>query len=670
MLMDHLDEWFPYKNYRPNQRQMLEAVATGAKMGGIVMIDAPTGSGKSSAVAALLSERGNRKVIIAVRTISQLTTFIRELSLIKKKKPSLKFSFLVGKSNLCPLGGEGDVYRRCEGVKGLTNSLMRERAEQGSLVPSSDPVIKKQVARIDRDHPMICPYFINSRIYMKVDGGALKMVPSQPLRSKADRVMLPGVQPQQVTELCGEICPYETMMFAAQKAEVIVLNYYHLFDDMVREQLYQTIGVEPSDVLLLIDEAHNCGEILQEVQSVRLEEPSLEQASHELLHLKRTIKGVEAVHHLIPRIKEYMQGLKSSLETEDWFDPGIFERIILKGSLYQSLSDIVEELMTISERIRESNIRAGEFKETAIERLTAFMFRLEQSASDSSYLTVYKKEDDAIILEVRNIDPGTKMRDLCDSHYSCSMISGTLSPVNSYKKYYFGEANVTLCSLPNSFPEDNRRIICARDITTSFSKRQDSGNTRNIVDYIKVFTTLPGNLAVYFPSYQILDQYAARVVSGITKKQVFIEPKDAKDANIALNEFMGLPARNKSGVIFAVCGGKWSEGLDYRGDMLSGAIVIGLPLAPFNRPRRMIIDYFRHKFGEEGEFICYTLPAINRAQQALGRVIRTPEDRGILVFGEKRFLEPKVVRGLPAWIREEMIECELPEFKEMISKWK
>ncbi len=203
-----------------------------------------------------------------------------------------------------------------------------------------------------------------------------------------------------------------------------------------------------------------------------------------------------------------------------------------------------------------------------------------------------------------------------------------------------------------------------------FHSGRIKANTQKIVDYIREFTMLPGNLAVYFPSYQILDQYAAKVVPGILKKKVFIEPKDAKDANIALKEFMALPSMKKSGVIFAVCGGKWSEGLDYRGDMLSGALVIGLPLAPFNRPRRMIIDYFRHKFGEEGEFICYTLPAINRAQQALGRVIRTPDDRGVLVFGEKRFLEPKVARGLPAWIRDELIECEFPEFRGMVSHWK
>lgn len=125
---------------------------------------------------------------------------------------------------------------------------------------------------------------------------------------------------------------------------------------------------------------------------------------------------------------------------------------------------------------------------------------------------------------------------------------------------------------------------------------------------------MPGNLAVYFPSYQILEQFAAKTAPLIRKKTVFIEPKDSRDAGSALKEFLSLPGRNKSGVLFAVCGGKWSEGLDYRGEMLSGAMVIGLPLAPFNRPRRMMIDYFKYKFGDEGEFISDTLPAINKAE--------------------------------------------------------
>ncbi|MCK9307684.1 MAG: ATP-dependent DNA helicase, partial [Methanoculleus sp.] len=118
--MDTLDDWFPYREYRPNQREMLDLAASIARDGGIAMIDAPTGSGKSSVVSALLAESRGRKVLVAVRTISQLATFMRELELIRKKRGKLKFAYLIGKSSMCPLGGEGDVYRRCEGVKAFS----------------------------------------------------------------------------------------------------------------------------------------------------------------------------------------------------------------------------------------------------------------------------------------------------------------------------------------------------------------------------------------------------------------------------------------------------------------------------------------------------------------------------------------------------------------------
>jgi DNA excision repair protein ERCC-2 len=137
-----------------------------------------------------------------------------------------------------------------------------------------------------------------------------------------------------------------------------------------------------------------------------------------------------------------------------------------------------------------------------------------------------------------------------------------------------------------------------------------------------------------------------------------------------LREFMALPGTGRFGILFAVCGGKWSEGLDYRGEMLAGALVIGLPLAPFNRVRRMVIEYFRMKFGTEGEFISYTLPAINRALQALGRVLRTPEDRGMLVLGERRFLEPRVRAGLPPWMQEEMTTCTIDLFRKEAGRWR
>ena len=61
----------------------------------------------------------------------------------------------------------------------------------------------------------------------------------------------------------GDICPYELVMHAAKNADVIILNYHHLFDREIRDQLYANLNVEEQDVMLLIDEAHNCGDVIQ-----------------------------------------------------------------------------------------------------------------------------------------------------------------------------------------------------------------------------------------------------------------------------------------------------------------------------------------------------------------------------------------------------------------------
>jgi DNA excision repair protein ERCC-2 len=668
--MDMLDSFFPYDQYRPHQRRMLDFARECAAHGGIGMIDAPTGSGKSSVVASLLAERNGKKIVIAVRTVSQLTTFIRELSLVKKKQPKLKTVYLVGKKSMCPLGGEGDIYRRCEGVKQFSSALMRDRAEKGSLVPSKDPFIVQQIRRMDREHPIICPYFIASKMFVPGDTGGVKMVPSTSVRSKSERVLSDAIRPQELAGFAGDVCPYELMMHAAKNADIIILNYHHLFDRGIREQLYASLNVESQDVMLLIDEAHNCGDVIQSIESVELEEKDLEQATRELSGMKRHYKGAEAVQHVLPRLTDFIRGLANSPEPEDWFDPGIFDRMIVKGSLYKDMDEIVDELMGLSETIREKNQKAGEYRETAIERLTAFLYRLSQSARNPAYLTIYRRTDEGIILEVRNIDPSAPLTEICSAHACCILISGTLSPVESYRRLYFNDAPVATLALPNSFPKENRLICGANDITTAFSLRQNAQNSDKIVHYITAFASLKKNRAIYFPSYQILESYAALAAPHITRRKVFIEPRDAANAGAALNEFLSLPAHGESGIMFAVCGGKWSEGLDYRGEMLSGAMVIGLPLAPFTRVRRMIIEYFRHKYGNEGEFLCYTLPAINRALQALGRVLRTPEDRGVLVLGERRFMEPRVRTALPSWMQEEMVECDLLRFRELIAAWK
>ncbi|MCQ8893868.1 MAG: ATP-dependent DNA helicase [Methanolinea sp.] len=667
--MAGIRDLFPYPEFRPHQKEMLEFALECARDGGIGLIDAPTGSGKSSLLAALLAGAGGKKVLVAVRTVSQLNTFIREASLIRKKKPGLKVAYLIGKRGMCPLGGEGDVYRRCEGVKSFSSSLMRQRAENGSLVPARDPYIKQQVRRMDAARPLLCPYFIASRVFSRSETG-LRMVPSPELQAAAERVLGSTCWPHEMGDIASGVCPYEMMVLAAQKADVILLNYQHVFDEEIQRNLLANLNIDPSASVLLVDEAHNCGDAVAAAQSVTIDSSALAMAGQELASIGKKKESTRALQDILPRILDFMDGIRNSPEAEDWFDPRIFDRMVVKGSLYPGMDGIVEEFMEVAEKIRERNIKNGDFRESATEKLTRFLYTLSQSSRDPSFLTLFQKDEEKVSLEVRCIDPGIRLGEIATSHHACILISGTLSPVESYARLFFGDRPVRTLSLPNAFPRENRLVICAADITTAFSMRQDESNSRLIQEYIEVFSRLPGNLAVYFPSYQLLDAFAGRLSTGKHAKEIFIEPRDPRNAEEALRRFLSLPESGRAGILLAVCGGKWSEGLDYRGELLQGAMVIGLPLAPFNRVRRMVIDYYRRRFGDEGEFLCYTLPAINRASQALGRVLRTPEDRGVLVLGDRRFLDGRVNRGLAPWMREELRPCRLPDFKEVVRSWR
>jgi len=669
--MDALDEWFPYATYRPHQRKMLDAVLSSAREGGILMIDAPTGSGKSSTVAALLAAARGRKVVVAVRTISQLDTFLRELALIREKKKGLKFAYLIGKGAMCPLGGEGDVYRRCEGVKAFSSELMRERARRGATHPAKDPVIRQQIQRMDPEHPLICPYFIYSRAYAESRDGTQRIGLSGALLSRAAQLGSRLIQPDDLRKFCGDLCPYETMLAAGREADVVLVNFYHLFNPAIREQLYASLGLDEAETLLLIDEAHNCGDVIQSIQSVTVRSRDVEQAITELSHRRSRKRGAaESVSGVIGRVGVFLDMLREAPEREDWFDPRIFGRTVLGESLYGSMEGVVEDLLSISESIRDEQAKEHDYRETAVERLTEFFYRVLRAGEDPSFLTIYRVEEEGVALEVQSIDPGPTIQDIAGSHAACVLISGSLSPIEQYRRYYFDTNPVATITLPNAFPRENRRLLATTDITSTWRDRNDRENVSRIIDYISTYASLPGNLAVYFPSYEMLTAYAERLPDRIHGKEVFAEPRTAREATRALSEFMDLPSKGRSGLMLAVCGGKWSEGLDYRGDLLSGALVIGLPLAPFTPVRRLAIRYFRMKFGEEGEFISYTLPAINRATQAIGRVVRTPEDRGILVLGDRRFLEPRVHGGLPPWMQEELVPCDITRFRREVNRWR
>ena len=151
----------------------------------------------------------------------------------------------------------------------------------------------------------------------------------------------------------------------------------------------------------------------------------------------------------------------------------------------------------------------------------------------------------------------------------------------------------------------------------------------------RIFALRRGNYFVFFPSFEFLERVAncfgRRQASHYCKQ----EQMKAPHVEAILEQLrekgsppLSLPCRE----------GRLSEGMDYAGDMVIGAFVIGPPLPNFDLEREQMREYYQRQYGRRFR-VCLYIPAMAKAIQAAGRVIRSESDRGIIVLMDSRFLE-------------------------------
>ena len=97
---------------------------------------------------------------------------------------------------------------------------------------------------------------------------------------------------------------------------------------------------------------------------------------------------------------------------------------------------------------------------------------------------------------------------------------------------------------------------------------------------------------------------------------------------------------------FAVLGGVFGEGVDLTGESLIGAAIVSPGLPQVGPRQEQLRDYFEQTRGSGFDY-AYRFPGMNKVLQAAGRVIRTPEDRGVVLLIDDRFLAPDTRRLMP-----------------------
>ena len=102
---------------------------------------------------------------------------------------------------------------------------------------------------------------------------------------------------------------------------------------------------------------------------------------------------------------------------------------------------------------------------------------------------------------------------------------------------------------------------------------------------------------------------------------------------------------------FCVIGGSFSEGIDLANDRLIGVIVVGTGLPQVCTERELLKRHFDRTDGS-GFAFAYLYPGMNKVLQAAGRLVRTPEDVGIIALLDERFHKREYMDLFPAeWSR-------------------
>ena len=83
-------------------------------------------------------------------------------------------------------------------------------------------------------------------------------------------------------------------------------------------------------------------------------------------------------------------------------------------------------------------------------------------------------------------------------------------------------------------------------------------------------------------------------------------------------------------------GGVFSEGIDLKKNRLIGSIIVSVGLPQISKEQEELKKYFDEK-NQQGFYYIYQLPGFNKIMQAAGRVIRTEEDRGVIMLIDQRF---------------------------------
>ena len=587
---------FPFDTARRGQDELIRDVAECVANGRNLLACAPSGIGKTAATLSPSLEyalENDKTVVFLTPRHSQHMVVVETLRRIGErygvKIPSVD---IIGKRWLCPVKGIEELSTQefndyCSTVKKDERCIFYNRTrEGGELTHEAEALVKK----ILNSHPL---------------------------------------HAEELKQLCKGFCPYEIFLEVAKQSRVITCDYYHIFSP-IRRIFLKRINRELDDLIIIVDEAHNLPERIRKILSSQISTTSLAYALKEA-----RLFGFDEVARRVSEIRSVLKSLAKRKLAEK------HESYVAKHEFVEQLSDIDSAVVEFEDAaicVRERR------KRSYIGNVGSFLSKWCES--DEGYARIIAKRvvrgKESVVLKRVCLDPSLISGDVLSDAHSAILISATLTPLKMYYEVLGLDSieKETLCKKYTSpFPRTNRLNLIVPTVTTKFTNRTLENYERIAENIINICKAVPGNVAAYFPSYEMCGTLANVIRDKLSAlnvhRRILVEKPEM---NKEQKSEMYRTVLESSDVLLLGCqSGSFSEGVDFISNSLRCVIVVGLSLAQPDLETKALIEYYDRKFSR-GWSYAYIYPAVHRALQTAGRCIRSERDRGVIVFMDFRFL--------------------------------
>lgn len=433
--------------------------------------------------------------------------------------------------------------------------------------------------------------------------------------------------------LAHDVCPYYLGQELARWADVIVGDVNHWFDS--HALLHGLAQANEWRAGVLVDEAHNLVERARGMYSAELDQQRLNR-------LHRVAPS--PIAGPLGRLARQWQAVIKAAGLEAAGDKGPPGYALLE-TLPDKLVGAVQQVgAAITDYLGEHTDQASlELQELLFEAL-AFC-RLAERFGEHSLCDLTRHGRGRAVLGLRNLIPADFLAGRFNAAHAVVLFSATLNPAHYYRDLLGLPTTTAWREVASPFAARQLEVRIHRDISTRFRDR-DASIEPLVAAMAQQYQRRPGHYLAFFSSFSYLEAALARFRETHPDVPVFSQTRGMPEAQ--RDAFLTRFSPGGRGIGFAVLGGAFAEGIDLPGDRLIGAFIATLGLPPFNAFNEALKARLIARFGQ-GDDYTYQIPGMIKVVQAAGRVIRSPEDEGVVVLMDDRFAQPKVRALLPSW---------------------